>query len=152
MTRLDDPLVPRQVCWHLILQDVGGSLRSQSVIITAFCRGPQSLLCTALCSFPCTHHASCWLDVGILSSHTWKRNPTGGMKPGGADGAREAGRVEPSTHCFGRDEATPPAREGTLEQDEGEKKKGKEDLTASRPSVLVDAIVIWQRAVCMWRP
>lgn len=57
---------------------------------------------------------------------------------------REAGRVEAVDSLLRTRRSNPPPKER-------EKEEGKEELAAPRPSVLVDAIVIWQPAGCMWR-
>lgn len=95
------------------------------------------------------HRASCRLDVGIAFVPTLEAEPDRGVKPGG--GIRGDGEGGSCRRLIASDETKqPPPKERERER-EREKEEGKEELAAPRPSVLVDAIVIWQTAGCMWR-
>lgn len=87
--------------------------------------------------------ASCWLDFGIPFVPTLEAEPDRGVKPGG--GIRGDGEGGSSRRLIASDETKQPPPK------EREKEEEKEELAAPRPSVLVDAIVIWQPAGCMWR-
>lgn len=91
---MDDPRVPRQVSWHLILQDEGGSLRCWSVSWFSHSSSQPS----PPFSMGPSHHSShpgCACRLCILPARCWESfrpNLGSGTRPGGEAGRGRRGR------------------------------------------------------------